>query len=111
MLTQTDKENILKDFPNIKLSYENIIYKKVHNSDYIVAIPEGVKYFAWFTTLNDRNVCLIMELTTNNQISDIKIANACFSGELVYGTILYGTIVYNSSSKFFYVEDIFCYKG
>ena len=35
MLTHTDKNNILSEFPNIKLSYENITYKKVYNFDYI----------------------------------------------------------------------------
>jgi hypothetical protein len=52
-----------------------------------------------------------MELTDGNQISDIKIANACFSNDLAYGTILYGTVVYQSSNRFFYIEDIFSYKG
>jgi len=111
MLTHTDKENILKSFPTIKLSYETITYKKVHNSDYIVAIPEGVKCFAWFTSFKEKHVCLLMELTTNNEISDIKIVNACFSDELAYGTILYGTIIYNSGNTLFYIEDIFSYKG
>ena len=43
MLSQTDKEIILADFPNIKLSYENIVYKKVSHSDNIIAIPQGKK--------------------------------------------------------------------
>jgi hypothetical protein len=111
MLTHFDKENILKEFPNIKLSYETLVHKKVYNSDYIIAIPEGKKCFAWFTDLNNKNVCLIMELTNNKQISDIKITNACFSNELSYGTILYGTVIYNSHNKFFFIEDIFSYKG
>ena len=111
MLTHLDKENILKEFPNIKLSYETLVHKKVYNSDYIVAIPEGKKCFAWFTDLNNKNVCLIMELTNNKQISDIKITNASFSNELSYGTILYGTVIYNSHNKFFFIEDIFSYKG
>jgi len=111
MLTLIDKENILKEFPNIKLSYENITHKKVYKSDYIVAIPEGKKCFAWFITLNDKAVCLIMELENKNKIYDIKITNACFSNELAYGTIIYGTILYNSHNRFFYIEDIFSYKG
>lgn len=111
MLTQTDKQNILREFPNIKLSYENITHKKVFNSDYIVAIPEGKKCFAWFTSLNNKMVCLIMELTTNKQINDIKISNACFSNELAYGTIIYGTVFYHSYNNFFSIEDIFSYKG
>ena len=111
MLTQIDKENILKEFPNVKLSYENITHKKVYKSDYIVAVPEGKKCFAWFTSVNDKAVCLIMELKSNNKIYDIKITNACFSNELSYGTILYGTLTYNINNRFFFIEDIFSYKG
>ena len=110
-LNKSDKESILSEFPNIKLSYENIIYKKVSKSDIILAIPEGKKCFAWFTILNDKNVCIIMELTGNKQILDIKITNACFSNELSYGTILYGTLFYHSFNRFFSIEDIFSYKG
>ena len=111
MLTQNDKENVLREFPNIKLSYENITHKKVYNSDYIVAIPEGKKCFAWFTCVNDKMVCLLMELINRNNIYDIKILNACFSNELAYGTILYGTVIYNSHNRFFFIEDMFSYKG
>jgi len=111
MLTQSDKDNLLRDFPNTKLSYENIVYKKVYKPDYIVATPEGTRCFAWFTVLNDKMVCLMMELTPTNQISDVKLAPTCFSNDLAYGTILYGTVVTKSQSKFFYIEDIFCYKG
>jgi hypothetical protein len=100
--------DILNEFPNIKLSYETIIHKKVYNADYIVAIPQGIKCFAWFTVVTDKSVCLIMELTNNKQISNIKIVNSCFSEELSYGTILYGTKV---NGTLFYIEDIFSYKG
>jgi len=111
MLSQVEKEKILKEFPNIKLSYETVVHKKVYNSDYIIAIPEGKKCFAWFTDVDNKNVCLIMELINNKQISNIKITTASFSNELAYGTILYGTVVYNSHNKFFFIEDIFAYKG
>ena len=111
MLSHTDKEFILSEFPNIKLSYENIIYKKVYNADMNVAIPEGIKCFAWFTTLHNNNCCLIMELNEKKQIKDVKIMNACFSSELSYGTILYGTVFYHLRNKFFCIEDIFSFKG
>lgn len=111
MLSQSDKENILSEFPNIKLSYENIIYKKVSTVDYFVAIPEGKKCFAWFTFIDDKSVCLMMELTDKKQIIDIKIINVCFSTELSYGTVLYGTLFYISQNNFFSIEDIFRYKG
>ena len=111
MLSHSEKETILADFPNVKLSYENIIYKKVSSSDFMVAIPKGTKCFAWFSSYGNKNVCFIMELTTNKQISDIKIFNACFSNDLAFGTIFYGTLFYTSGNRFFTIEDIFNYKG
>ena len=111
MLSHSEKESILSEFPNIKLSYENITHKKVYNSDVILAIPEGRKCFAWFTTYNDKNVCFIMELAENKQIKTIKIVNVCFKSDLSYGTILYGSTFYYSQNTFFTIEDIFYYKG
>jgi hypothetical protein len=111
MLSNKDKETILSDFPNVKLSYENMTHNKVFNSDIILALPEGRKSFAWFTTHNDKNVCLIMELAENKQISNIKIVNTCFNSDLAYGTIFYGTTFYHQHNKFFTIEDIFYYKG
>jgi hypothetical protein len=106
-----NQETILRDFPNIKLSYENLVYKKVYHSDIILAIPEGKKCFVWFTSYNDKNVCFIMEINKNKKIENIKITNACFSNELSYGTILYGTVFYQKHNHFFAIEDIFYFKG
>ena len=111
MLTQRDKESILEGFPNIKLSYENVIYKKVSTSDYMVAVPKGTKCFAYFTMYQNKPTCFIMELTNNKRIIDIKMFHACFSHELAYGTILYGTLFYTSGNRFFTIEDIFLNKG
>jgi len=111
LLTHEEKELILSDFPNIKLSYENVIYKKVSNADYFLAIPKGSKCFAYFTNYNNRPVCFIMELTYKKQIVDIKMFNACFSSDLAYGTIFYGTLFYTSGNRFFTIEDVFTYKG
>jgi len=111
LLLHEEKESILLDFPNIKLSYENITYKKVSTSDYVTAVPKGTKCFAYFTMYKNKPVCFIMELTCKKQILDIKIFNSCFSTELAYGTILYGTFFYTSGNRFFTIEDIFYYKG
>ena len=110
MLTTLEKEQILLDFPNIKLSYENIIHKKVW-SDFVLAIPEGKKCFAWFTVFNNKNVCLILELTANRKIYDIQIINCCFDALLSYGTIFYGTLFNHLNNDFFSIEDIYFYKG
>jgi len=111
LLTHEEKESILSEFPNIKLSYENVIYKKVSTGDYFIAIPKGIKCFAYFTNYHNKPVCFIMELTYKKQIVDIKMFNACFSNDLAYGTIFYGTLFYTSGNRFFTIEDIFLYKG
>ena len=110
MLSEQEKEQILSELPNIKLSYENIIHKKVY-SNFVLAIPEGKKCFAWFTNSKNGNVCYILELKENKQVYDIKIVNCCFNSSLSYGTIFYGTVFNNLGNNFFSVEDIFFYKG
>ena len=110
MLSEQEKEQILSELPNIKLSYENIIHKKVY-SDFVLAIPEGKKCFAWFTNSKNGNVCYILELGENKQIFDIKIVNCCFDSCLSYGTIFYGTFFNYLNNAFFSMEDIFIYKG
>lgn len=113
-----EKQEILKKFPNIKLSYENIIHNKVlHNkiNDYelYLAIPCGKKCFAWFTVYNEENVCFIMELMDNKNIYEIKIFNCVFSSDLTYGdgTIVYGTHFNYKQNHFFSIENIFYWKG
>ena len=110
MIKNLDKQNIISNFPNIKLSYENITHKKVYKSDMILVIPDGKKCFAWFTYINDKPSCLIMELAINKNINNIKHVNACFSNELSYGTIFYGTLFNHLGNRFFTIEDIFSYK-
>ena len=110
MLSDQEKEQILTELPNIKLSYENIIHKKVY-SNFVLAIPEGKKCFAWFTNSKNGNVCYILELKENKQVYDIKIVNCCFNSCLSYGTIFYGTVFYHLGNSFFTIEDMFFYKG
>lgn len=117
MLSQEEKNNIISEFPNIKLSYETIIHKKVYplkNEYSLLAIPEGKKCFAWFTTHNEKPTCFLLELEENtktNKIKSVRIISVCFSNEVSYGTILYGTFFYHLNHAFFSVEDIFLCKG
>jgi len=110
MLSEQEKESILSELPNIKLSYENIIHNKVY-SNFVLAIPEGKKCFAWFTNNKNGNICYILELKENKQVYDIKIVNCCFDSSLSYGTIFYGTFFNYLNNNFFSIEDIFFYKG
>jgi len=113
MLTQEEKLDILQEFPHVKLSYETITHKKVYKYNLLLAVPEGKKSFAWFTSYKDKLLCFILELDNKNkkEIKNIKIINSCFSRSLCYGTIFYGTLFYHMNSPFFSIEDIFTYKG
>jgi len=110
-MTPKEQEIILSDFPNIKLSYETKVHKKVYNADITIAIPEGTRHFAWFTTFKDENVCWLLELSNTNQIINMKSCITSFTDVLSYGTILYGTLFKHSNNICFSVEDIFFYKG
>jgi hypothetical protein len=109
IIQESEKAEILGCFPNIELSYETIVHKKVYDFDYVIAIPEGKKFFAWFTIFKNKNVCMILEITDNKQINDIEIVPCSFKGTLCYGvgTIFYGTIFNKNSTRFFTIEDIF----
>jgi hypothetical protein len=97
-------------FPQIKLSYDHIIHKKVYNYNCVLAIPCGVKCIAWFTIKDNMNVCNIMELS-NNEVIKTTIYKCCFNSELSFGTIFYGTLVKTQGSSFCTIENIFYYKG
>ena len=112
-LKKFEKENILKNFPKIELSYEKLLHKKVH-ADIYLTIPKGKKYFAWFTRFKNNNYCLVLEINRRqNSIVDININMCAFDYKLCSGTgtILYGTIFFVNKKKFFNIEDIFYYKG
>jgi hypothetical protein len=105
-----DYSHMIKKIPKFELSYETIIHKKVYDSDILLAIPEGIKCFAWFTFYNDENVCFIIEFS-NNQFRKISICLTGFNDVLSYGTILYGTLFKYNGFQYFCVEDIYYNKG
>jgi len=131
-LSYDQKICVLKDFPSIKLSYETIAHKKVNEYDFIYAIPQGKKCFAWFTIYQGNPVCFIMDIDTKPNgssmkqpyakakedyiISNISIYPCCFDKTLAYvtGTIFYGTQFYRYPDKeqtYFTIQDVFYYKS
>ena len=113
-LSEHDKNTILQDFPKIELSYETAVHNKVQ-SNYMAAIPQGKKYFAWFTVYNEQNVCLLLEISAHcKQILNISPVYTAFDSSLCFGgfgTIVYGTCIYYKQTQFFSLEDLFYYKG
>ena len=107
-----NNDEILQNFPNIELCFETIIHKTVPvQYNYVLAIPEGRKYFAWFTTYKTQNVCFLLEISNNKQICNIECIYTCFHKDLAYETILYGTGFKQMGRRFFSCEDIYMYKG
>jgi hypothetical protein len=113
LVKDNEKSFLLKEFPNIELSYETVVHKKVYNSNYnfVLAIPDGNKCFIWFTTFKTQNVCVLLEISENKRIHKLSILYACFHQELAYGTVLYGTIFKCKNARYFSAEDIYYYKG
>ena len=113
MFDEQEKRNISQNFPKFELSYETMIHNKVHDANLLFAIPEGIKYFAWFTTYKDENVLFLLELDHNKTIVNIQIEITSFADRLVYGdgTILYGTNFKHNNGNFFCIEDLYYYKG
>ena len=113
-LTSNDLSYIMRDFPSVKLSYVKNIHKKVSSANVFLAIPKGAKYFAWFRNFKKYSVCIFLEVDNKNKtIKGITIKTTCFRDDLCTdkGTLLYGTIVYLEKQPFYFVEDIFFYKG
>jgi len=114
-LTYIDKQNIIKNFPRIELSYEKNLYKKSQSADIYLSIPKGKKYFIWFTNFKGKPICFFFELSrTKKSIANILIFNTCFDKVLTtgkYGTICYGTLFIYKNTNFFNMEDIFFIKG
>ena len=110
---KTNVNSILKFFPNIELSYEKTIHKKVQADLYLV-IPKGGKCFIWYKLYNNKPTCFLLRLNIKSKkITSINIIKNCFSNDLCakLGTIIYGTNFKIGYSDCFTIENIFYYKG
>ena len=113
LLSIHDQNNLLREFPNIELSYEKKLHKKVQ-SDICLTLPKGQKYFAWFKTFKKDNLCFLLQINRRfNSISNISVNICCFDKILCAdkGTILFGTIFYINKQPFFNIENIYYSRG
>lgn len=113
MLSEKEQTEILQNFPTIELSYENITHKKVFSCQLAMAIPEGKKYFTWFSKKNARNVCIFMEISAKTKtILNIHLEYMPNDNKDLYnGTILYGTVFQTNKRDFFCTENILYTAG
>jgi hypothetical protein len=116
-LSEHQSHYLIKRLPKFELSYETISHKKV--SPYYnlaMAIPNGKKYYLWFSFYKSQNVCYLMDVNRDKKITKITILENDFESSYALGTILYGSILENAEGEkiedhFFAIEDIFYYKG
>lgn len=104
---------ILNAFPKIELSYENIAHKKVFSCQFAFAIPEGEKYFAWFSEHKGKPVCIFMEVNgKTRELSKIKVEYLGIDKlNLCKGSIFYGTIFQYNQHYCFSIEDVLQFEN
>jgi hypothetical protein len=106
------KNELLRIFPNIELSYEIITHNKVYYSNFYLAIPHGKKYFAWFLNYKHKNFFVLLEIKEKTEISNIEVIELALEDDYKYnGNIFYGTAFHVNDNKYFAIEDIFYYEG
>tara|TARA_B110000046_G_scaffold42882_1_gene47659 strand:+ start:1245 stop:2207 length:963 start_codon:yes stop_codon:yes gene_type:complete len=115
LVSHNDAQQILRNFPEIKLSYVKNLHKKViRTANIYIAIPKGKKYFVWFRTYKMKPHCFILEIDSYKKgIRTISKKICCFEEQLCtgLGTIIYGTLFKQGDITLFSTEDIFYLKG
>ena len=113
MLSRVEKQQITNRLPQYaELSYDVILHKKVYADLYMIQ-PKGVRAYAWFTYMGDKNVCVILELNKHGKVRDMDVYPACFDSVLSVssGTLLLGTHFIHNNNHLFTSEDVVVYKG
>lgn len=110
MLELESKRRLSRTFPDVKLSYDRILHKKV-NADIYFVIPKGPKAFVWFTHFDHRNMALILTLNAKGSIRKVNPVILAFNDRLALGTILYGSLFEYNGHKCFSFEDMHWLEG
>jgi len=110
ILTESLKQQLMKRFPKVELSYDNILHKKIH-ADYFTIIPRGPKAFMWLTYIGNKNVCIILTLNHKGNVKAVDVYPMTFDKTLSHGTVIYGTIFRVDLHLYFTFENIFYLKG
>ena len=110
MLSLACKQQLLRKFPDVKLSYDCLLHRKV-SADLYFLIPKGPKAFLWITYYKRKCIALVLTLDAKGSIRKIEPVVLAFASKLALGTILYGTIFESNSSTCFCFEDFHWLEG
>ena len=114
----------LTELPHVHFPKETQGHQHVHNSDIVIAIPQGKRCLLWFTSTSSSqtsdventesmNRCVVIELTEHNRMGKRYPIKACFHSSLAYGsgTVVMGTFSSMTKLKTVAIHDIYTYKG
>ena len=120
--TFQQKNTVITNFQKLKLSYDNNVHKKVcgiprsymkDSNDIYCLIPKGSKFYVWFTSIEDKRVCIF--INSFLQKKNVFIYPIPFEKCLSLNTVLFGTLHYlkdnKGTNKIFTIEDMLMYKG
>ena len=110
MLDSESKRRLLRTFPDVKLSYDRLLHKKV-SADLYFVIPKGPKAFVWITHFDNRNMALVLTLDSKGSIRKVDPVVLAFSDCLAFGTVLYGSLFEYDGHKCFSFEDMHWLEG
>lgn len=110
MLDSESKRLLLRTFPDVKLSYDKLLHKKV-SADLYFLIPKGPKAFIWITHFDHRNVALVLTLDAKGSIRKIEPVVLAFNDRLALGTVLYGSLFECDGRRCFSFEDMHWLEG
>lgn len=100
----------MRTFPDVKLSYDRLLHKKV-SADLYFVVPKGPKAFIWITHFDHRNMALVLTLDAKGSIRKVDPVILAFSDRLAWGTILYGSLFEYNGHKCFSFEDMHWLEG
>jgi hypothetical protein len=111
-LTREDKIAIAERLPDVQLSYDDVLHRKVR-ADIIMAVPDGQRCLLWFTSDKKGDLVYQLDLNPQNNICGVSIRGGIFSSALCngQGTLLSGYIFAHRSVSMFTCLDLLWYKG
>lgn len=104
------KQSLLTRFPEVKLSYDRVLHRKVPADIYFI-VPKGAKAFLWFTQYLRHNYALLLLLDSKGSIKKVESVFLAYDSTLSLGTVVYGTVFEYNNNKHFCLLDMHWIEG
>ena len=106
-------DDLMKDFPVFKSSYETASVPIVKQYGFGLAIPMGKKQYVWFTCHPEEDAVYLLDINRDKKIYRAVKQTTLEPTSIAHGTLLYGTNVIDEETGgvHFVVEDIYQFRG